>query len=68
MRRLQTGLVLLCRVPKAGLEKKSQEDLQEACSLEQAQRIRTRSQKALEPLLSRAGIRLNPFARQVSKF
>jgi hypothetical protein len=44
MRRLQTSLVLLSRVPNAGLEKKSQANLQEACGLEQAQRICTRSQ------------------------
>jgi hypothetical protein len=44
MRRLQTSLVLLSRVPNTGLEKKSQANLQEACGLEQAQRICTRSQ------------------------
>jgi hypothetical protein len=44
MHRLQKGLVLLSRVPEAGLEKKSQENLQEAYGLEQAQRIRTHSQ------------------------
>jgi hypothetical protein len=68
MRRLQTGLVLLSRVPKAGLEKKSQENLQETYDLEQAQRICTRSQKALEPILSRAGIRVSSFVRQASKY
>jgi hypothetical protein len=44
VRRLQTGLVLLSRVPEAGLEEKSQGNLQEAYGLEQAQRICTGSQ------------------------
>jgi hypothetical protein len=47
MQRLQTGLVLLSKVPKARLEQGSQENLQEACCFEQAEGICTFSWQAL---------------------
>jgi hypothetical protein len=48
MRRLQTGLILLSKVPKARLEEKSQENLQETCRFKQAERIYALSWQALE--------------------
>jgi hypothetical protein len=47
MQRLQTGLILLSKVPKARLEQGSQENLQEACCLEPAEGIYTLSWQAL---------------------
>jgi hypothetical protein len=48
MQRLQTGLVLLSKVPKARLEQESQENLQETCCFKQSERICTFSWQALE--------------------
>jgi len=48
MQRLQTGLILLSKVPKARLEQESQENLQGACCFEQAEEICTFSWQALE--------------------
>jgi len=48
MQRLQTGLILLSKVPKARLEQESQENLQETCCFEQAEGICTLSWQALE--------------------
>jgi hypothetical protein len=47
MQRLQTGLILLSKVPKARLEQEPQENLQEACCFEQAEGICTLSWQAL---------------------
>jgi hypothetical protein len=47
MQRLQTGLILLGKVPKARLEQESQENLQEACYPEPAEGIYTLSRQAL---------------------
>jgi hypothetical protein len=47
MQRLQTGLILLIKVPKAGLEQEPQENLQEACCTEQAEGLCTLSWQAL---------------------
>ena len=48
MHRLQTGLVLLCKMPKARLEQESQENLQETCCFKQAEKMCILSWQALE--------------------
>jgi len=48
MQRLQAGLILLRKVPKARLEQESQENLQEACCFKQAEGICALSWQVLE--------------------
>jgi hypothetical protein len=63
MHRLQTGLILFSKVPKARLEQKPQENMQETCCFKPAERIYTLYREALEGLLSRAGTLFGLFGK-----